>query len=68
MDSGNRPMDQLNIFRGVAHFCNVPNIVQIPAAAYADNLSTDPVVSAGHGVYLRAERQPSGDDSGSAQT
>lgn len=46
----------------------MPNVVQIHAAAYADNLSIDPSISAGHRVYLRAECQPSGEDSWSAQT
>lgn len=55
-------MDQFNLFRSVAHVWIEPNVVQIPAAAYADNLSIDSAISAGHGVYHRAERQPSGEE------
>lgn len=50
-------MDQLNIFRRVAHAWIVPSAVQIPAAACADNLSIDPAISAGHTVYHQAGRQ-----------
>lgn len=58
-------MDQLNLFSRVAHVWIVPSVVQIPAAAYAESI--DPAISAGHGVYHRAERQPSGEESWSVQ-
>lgn len=48
-------MDQLNLFRRVAHVWIVPYVVQIPAAAYSDNLSIDPAISAGHGVFTTGQ-------------
>lgn len=55
-------MDQLNFFRRVAHVWIVPSI-KIPPAAYADNLSIDPAISAAHRVYHWAKGQDSGEES-----
>ncbi len=60
-------MDQLNLIRRLAHVWIVPSVVQIPAAAYADNLSTDRAISAVHEVYHRAESHPSGEEMWSVQ-
>lgn len=61
-------MDQLNLFKRVAHVWIVPNVVQSPAAAYADNLLIDPAIFAGHGVYHQAGSQHSGEESWLVQT